>query len=198
MAQKDAAMSMLYKCIEVMNRQLLTARLGPYTDGSLADYAESEEFIIGIILDRFGISPVLDEFDNQPVYLPGQRGFNPENCAVEFPQHSGHGDGYGDESYSQNARFIFNPQATLPHSLYSSQSDISQDVPMGGQGETAEYDTPLQNIPCRGSTAVHILTSFLTAEISSLYPHLKGTIRIRMDNNRSQQNIRQYGRMRVN
>ncbi|RPB19803.1 hypothetical protein L211DRAFT_590443 [Terfezia boudieri ATCC MYA-4762] len=136
-AQKDAAMSMLYKCIEVMNRQLLAARLGPYTDRSLADYAESEEFIIGIILDRFGISPMLDEFDNQPVYLPGQRGFNPENCAVEFPQHSGHGDAFEDESYSQSARFIFNPQSTLPHSIYSSRSDISQDVQMRDQGETA-------------------------------------------------------------
>ncbi|KAF8426752.1 hypothetical protein EV426DRAFT_448059 [Tirmania nivea] len=136
-AQKDAAMTMLYKCIEVMNQQLLAARLGPYTDRSLAEYAESEEFIIGIILDRFGISPVLDEFDNQPVYLPGQRGFNPENCAVEFPQHSGHGDGFEDENYSQGAKFVFNHQATLPHSIYSSRSDICQDVQMSDQGKTA-------------------------------------------------------------
>lgn len=145
---------MLYKCIEAMNRQLLAARLGPYADGSLAEYAESEEFIIGIILDRFGISPVLDEFDNQPVYLPGQRGFNPENCVVEFPQHSGRGDGYEDENYSRGARFIFNPQATLPHSLYSSRSDIdiSQDVPMSDRGETAGYEIPLRAIPPRDSS----------------------------------------------
>lgn len=137
---------MLYKCIEVMNQQLLVARLGPYTDGSLAEYAESEEFIIGVILDRFGISPVLDEFDNRPVYLPGQRGFNPENCAVEFPQHSGHENGYEGQNYSQSARFIFNSQATLPHSIYSSRSDISQDVQMSDQGETAGYDIPLPAI----------------------------------------------------
>lgn len=83
-------MSMLYKCIEDMNHQLLAARLGPYTDSVLASYAESEEFIIGVILDRFGISPVLDDFDNQPVYLPGQHGFNPETCAIEFPNYTGY------------------------------------------------------------------------------------------------------------
>ena len=74
---------MLYKCIEVMNRQILVARLGPYTDPVLAEYGKSEDFIIGTILDRFGISPVLDEFHRRPVYLPGQRGYNPDSCAVE-------------------------------------------------------------------------------------------------------------------
>jgi len=157
-----------------MNRQLLAARLGPYTDGSLAEYAESEEFIIGVILDRFGISPVLDEFDNQPVYLPGQRGFNPENCAVEFPQHSSHGDGYEEENYSQGARFIFNPQATLPHSIYSSRSDISQDVQMSDQGETAGYGIPFPRDPLTECILLHNRDFSLAIPTPQRHPYTYG------------------------
>ncbi|KAF8468250.1 hypothetical protein BDZ91DRAFT_102432 [Kalaharituber pfeilii] len=115
-AQKDAAMSMLYKCIEIMNRQLLNARLGPYTDAHLATYADSEDFIIGVILDRFGVSPVLDEFDNQPVYLPGQRGFNPETCVVDFPHYSRYSGVIEDDSRTRDSNSYGSPLA-LPRSL---------------------------------------------------------------------------------
>lgn len=130
---------MLYKCIEVMNRQLLAARLGPYNDSSFAEYAESEEFIIGIILDRFGVSPVLDEFDNQPVYLPGQRGFNPDNCEVEFPQYSSFRDCYEGDNNSKGSSVFTTPGAP-------SSGSYQRDVQMAEREEN-NVGYVLCNIP---------------------------------------------------
>ena len=108
---------MLYKCIEVMNHQILDARLGPYMDPALAEYAESEDFIIGIILDRFGINPVLDEFHSQPVYLPGQRGYNPDNCAVEFPHYIGCWDELEEDSTPSTPSRVFNAPPAIPPNM---------------------------------------------------------------------------------
>ena len=124
-----------------MNRQILAARLGPYTDPALAEYAESEDFIIGIILDRFGISPVLDEFHSQPVYLPGQRGYNPDNCAVEFPHYIGYWEDE-DSTPSTPAR-VFNAPPAMPQNMSSSTTypvDMQIEENHPGQYQVSEIE----------------------------------------------------------
>ncbi|KAI5800193.1 hypothetical protein DFH27DRAFT_72547 [Peziza echinospora] len=144
-AQKDAAMSMLYKCIEVMNHKLMVARLGPYADPATASYAESEEFIIGVILDRFGVSPVLDEFDNMPVYLPGQRNFNPDNCAVEFPIYTSTymGSSMFDDDSLSKPQAVFGSPANLPRSLPGYSDDREDQRPRTKKKRACSDDVSL-------------------------------------------------------
>ena len=133
-----------------MNRQILAARLGPYTDPALAEFAESEDFIIGIILDRFGISPVLDEFHSQPVYLPGQRGYNPDNCAVEFPHYIGYWEELDEDSTPSTPQRVFNASSAIPQNMTSSATypaDMQIEENHVGQYQVSEIEHDPRFVP---------------------------------------------------